>query len=79
LALGIIRQTLTELFRNELDATEEAKPEEAASREFVLQYVIGAYMAVLLWWLDGGAKLPPESVDAMFRRLTTRGLASFPL
>jgi hypothetical protein len=22
-------------------------------------------MAVLIWWLDSGAKLPPERVDAM--------------
>jgi hypothetical protein len=33
-------------------------------------------MAVLIWWLDSGAKLPPERVDAMFRRLTTSGVAS---
>jgi AcrR family transcriptional regulator len=74
LALGIIRQILTELFRNEL-----ASPDEHAPRELVVEYVIGAYMAVLIRWLDGGAKLPPETVDAMFRRLTTRGLASFRL
>jgi hypothetical protein len=27
-------------------------------------------MAVLTWWLDGGAKLPPQHIDAMFRHLT---------
>jgi hypothetical protein len=75
LALGIIRQVLSELFRNEL-AVEEMEPREPALRELVLQYVVGAYMAVLIWWLDGGAKLPPERVDAIFRRLTARGLAS---
>ena len=75
LALGIIRQVLSELFRNEL-AVEEMDPREPALRELVLQYVVGAYMAVLIWWLDGGAKLPPERVDAIFRRLTARGLAS---
>jgi len=31
-------------------------------------------MAVLIWWLDSGAKLPPERVDAMIRRLTTSGI-----
>jgi AcrR family transcriptional regulator len=78
LALGVIRQILSELFRNEL-ATEEMNPGEHLPRELVIEYVIGAYMAVLIRWLDGGAKLPPESVDAMFRRLTIRGLASFRL
>jgi hypothetical protein len=30
-------------------------------------------MAVLARWLDGGAKLAPREVDAMFRRLATEG------
>jgi AcrR family transcriptional regulator len=75
LALGVIRQMLSELFRSELVGTADANAEVAAPRELVLQYMIGAYMAVLIWWLDGGAKLPPEHVDAMFRRLATSGVA----
>ncbi|MDX1162466.1 hypothetical protein GOL75_14190 [Sinorhizobium medicae] len=39
----------------------------------MVQYLVGAYMAVLTWWLDGGTKLPPELVDGMFRRLTFDG------
>ena len=45
-------------------------------RDFVVQYVVGAYMAVLTWWLDGGAKLPPQKIDGMFRRLATEGIMS---
>jgi AcrR family transcriptional regulator len=26
------------------------------------------------WWLDGGAKLPPKRIDAMFRRLAAEGI-----
>jgi len=33
-------------------------------------------MAVLTWWLDGGAKLAPEQIDAIFRSLATRGVVS---
>jgi AcrR family transcriptional regulator len=73
LSLGIIRQILSELFRNEL-ATQEMNADEHSPRELVVEYVIGAYMAVLIRWLDGGAKLPPERIDTMFRRLTTDGL-----
>jgi hypothetical protein len=47
----------------------------AMPRELVVQYVVGAYMAVVTWWLDGGAKLAPEKVDAMFQRLATEGIA----
>ena len=40
------------------------------------QFIVGAYMAVLTWWLDKGAKLPPAKIDAMFRRLAGKGIES---
>ena len=43
-------------------------------REFVVQYVVGAFMAVMTWWLDAGAKLSPQRIDAMFRRLAIEGI-----
>ncbi len=46
-----------------------------AQRELAGQYIAGAFMAVLTWWLDQGAKLPPEEVDAILRRLVMQGLA----
>jgi len=73
-ALGTIRQILCELVRDELAANAGKNPADAIPREFVVQYVVGAYMAVLTWWLDRGAKLPPERIDAMFRRLATEGI-----
>jgi AcrR family transcriptional regulator len=79
LALGVIRQMLSELLRDELVAMQGANADGEASRELILQYVIGAYMAVLVWWLDNGAKLPPEHVDAVFRRLTSGGLVRLSL
>ena len=72
-SLGSIRQILSDLVRDELAVTID-KSENAIPREFVVQYVVGAYMAVLTWWLDGGAKLPPQRIDAMFRRLATGGV-----
>jgi AcrR family transcriptional regulator len=73
-SLGSIRQILSDLVRNELAATTGKKSADVVPRELVVQYVVGAYMAVLTWWLDGGAKLPPERIDAMFRRLATEGI-----
>lgn len=73
-ALGIIRQILSDLVRDELAATVNKTSEDAIPRELVVQYVVGAYMAVLTWWLDKGAKLPPQRIDAMFRRLATEGI-----
>src|SRR5712672_2783717 len=72
IALGTIRQILSDLVRNELTATVNKK--DVIPRELVVQYVVGAFMAVMTWWLDGGAKLPPHRIDAMFRRLATEGI-----
>jgi AcrR family transcriptional regulator len=73
-ALGSIRQILSDLVRNELASTPDTKSGHVIPREVVVQYVVGAYMAVLTWWLDGGAKLPPQRMDAMFRRLANLGI-----
>ena len=69
-AIETIRTILVELVRREFSRS------EAVPREFTVQYVVGAYLAVLAWWLDGGAKLPPQRVDAMFRRLAFDGVGS---
>ena len=45
-----------------------------AERALAVQYIAGAFMAVLTWWLDRGAKVGPEEVDAIFRRLVMQGL-----
>jgi AcrR family transcriptional regulator len=74
IALGTIRQILSDLVRNELATTVDKKSVDVIPREVVVQYVIGAFMAVMTWWLDGGAKLPPRQIDAMFRRLATEGI-----
>ena len=74
-SLGQIRQILSDLVRNELAATDGKNSADIVPRELVVQYVVGAFMAVMSWWLDGGAKLPPKRVDAMFRRLATEGIA----
>jgi AcrR family transcriptional regulator len=76
IALCSIRQILSDLVRDELAATGGNSSSDAVPRELVVQHVVGAFMAVLTWWLDGGAKLPPQQIDAMFRRLATEGIMS---
>jgi AcrR family transcriptional regulator len=48
----------------------------AEQRALAVEYIAGAFMAVLTWWLEHAAKLPPEEVDAVFRRLVMKGLAA---
>jgi len=73
-ALGTIRQILSDLVRDELVANLDKNSLDPIPRELVVHYVVGAYMAVLTWWLDEGAKLPPPRIDAMFRRLASAGV-----
>lgn len=72
-ALGFIRDILGELIRMETVAI-GIGDQERASREFVVHYLVGAFMSVMTWWLDGGARSSTDQVDAMFRRLTTQGI-----
>lgn len=73
-ALQTIRRMLSDLVRVELGARCGTSCSDDIPRELVVQHVDGAYMAVLVWWLDGATSLPPEQVDAMFRRLAMQGV-----
>lgn len=74
-SLDAIRKMLSDLMRSELPPSRGESFEDSIPRELVVHYVVGAYMAVLTWWLNGGARLPPHRVDAMFRRLANGGIA----
>jgi AcrR family transcriptional regulator len=73
-ALRKIREILRELMRQDLAAYPQAT--SVIPRELAIEHLVGAYMSLLTWWLDGGAKMPPEQIDAAFRRLTLHGVGS---
>jgi hypothetical protein len=74
LTRGTSRKILSDLVREELRTAIGKNSADAIPSELIIRYVVGAYIAVMTWWLDGGAKLPPERMDAMFRRLATEGV-----
>jgi AcrR family transcriptional regulator len=76
IAFGMIRQMLGDLVRGELAADTVENSKDAMPRELIVQFVVGAYMAVVTWWLEGGARLAPQQIDGVFRRLATEGIAS---
>jgi AcrR family transcriptional regulator len=76
IALGAIRQILSERAGAELVGIGIGDTPDALPRQFVVEYIVGAYMAVLTWWLDSGAKLSPQRMDAMFRHLATEGVSA---
>jgi AcrR family transcriptional regulator len=75
MALTTIRQILSDLLRLELADRAAGDADDPVPPEVVVEFVVGAYMAVMTWWLDRGARLSPERMDAMFRRLVTEGVA----
>jgi AcrR family transcriptional regulator len=74
-AFSAIRQIISDAAREELAAIAGGSPADTVPREFMVQYIVGAFMAVLTWWLDKGAKLPAHRIDSMFQRLALDGLA----
>lgn len=74
-ALAKVRQMVTGLVRDDLALATTSDFADELEREVAVQYVVGGYMALLTWWLDNGAKLSPQRIDAVFRNLTTHGVA----
>jgi AcrR family transcriptional regulator len=68
-----IHRIISDLATLDLKAMGFARASE--QRELAVQFVAGAFMAVLTWWLDRGAKLAHSEVDEKFRRLVMQGLA----
>jgi AcrR family transcriptional regulator len=75
IGLGTIRRILCDLVDAELKRTATGNSTEIP-RELVVQYVVGGCMAMLTWWLDRGAKLSPDRMDAMFRSMVSQGIRS---
>ena len=65
-----LRSSLMEMLRREM----KTDPGETAfERELRARYLLGAFMEVLVWWLDRGAGESPEEVERLFRELNRRG------
>ena len=68
----MMRQIVTDRVRRDLS---DKSSTDGEPRKAVVQFVVGAFIALLTWWLDGGAKLPAHRMDALFRRLAIDGVA----
>lgn len=74
IAVNSIRELICDLVRSELAATPEKIAGGGIQREILVQYAVGAFMGVLTWWLDRGARVSPAEIDNAFRRLALRGI-----
>ncbi len=66
-SLEAVRGLIADLVRAEVRGDASVPP------DLRVQFITGAFMAVLTWWLDGGAKMPPADIDALFRRMAGQG------
>jgi AcrR family transcriptional regulator len=73
IALDSVRQMLVDVVRAGLPPGERTSA-AAQRREFAVRFLVGAYLAVLTWWLDAGATASPAQMDSLFRGLAGEGL-----
>jgi len=66
---------VSDLIREDLDKLPPRNGSEIPL-DVTVQFVAGAYMSVLTWWVDSGATYTPEEMDDMFRALATGGVAT---
>ncbi|MDE2133667.1 MAG: TetR/AcrR family transcriptional regulator [Alphaproteobacteria bacterium] len=69
-----IRTLLTELVRQDLAEIIPATGKQQVPRAALVQFVVGALMSMLTWWLDHKSNLRPAEVDTIFRRLVTAAI-----
>ena len=68
------RRHLREDIQNHLG---ELYPDEASADiplPVITNFLAGAMLSVLMWWLDSGRPYPPEEINAMFQQLAMDGV-----
>ena len=72
--LDLIRHALCDIVRAEL-APGVKSAYAPLNDELSVQFLVGGYMSILVWWLDRGAKEPPEVIETAFRPMALNGLS----
>lgn len=67
-----LRSTVSELVRAELAGAPRRGDLPA---EVTVEYFVGAFMAMLGWWIEHKARHPAAAVDSWFQDLARRGLS----
>ena len=70
-----MRRLLVDLVRDDITSSGQAKPKQPWA-DMVSQYVVGALMSMVTWWLDFNVKLSPEEIDETFRQMTLPAVES---
>lgn len=74
IAIREVRALLADMAEGDLKDLFKERALAKSERDLALQFIVGAFMSVLTWWLDRNSRLSPERVDAAFRSLALRGI-----
>jgi AcrR family transcriptional regulator len=72
-SLARVRDILTAQVRAELLSVGAADGDAPSVLSARVAYIVGGLMSLFEWWLDDGAKRPPEEMAALFRQFATGG------
>lgn len=73
LALGVIRDIVVDAVKAGLKANNGAISPSEIPQVVKVEFIVGAFMSLLVWWLKGGAALSPQRIDQMFRQMISIG------
>ncbi len=71
-----LREVLVDLVRDDLKALEGGKASEAVPRGAMIQFIVGALMAIMTWWIDQKSRMPAAEAVSVFQRLIQPALAA---
>jgi AcrR family transcriptional regulator len=70
-------QVISGLIQAELTALRTGTgtaPTDLVPTDLVVRFAVSAFLATVMWWVDGGLRQSPEQLDAMFRTLAIPGV-----
>jgi len=68
---GVVKQQLHRLLVECMreDVKVIAPQRKSAASEVLVQFLAGAFFGLLIWWLEGRARMPVREVDRLFREM----------
>lgn len=73
----LLHKLLVDLVRDDVRAMVPQGWASSIPAEAFVQFIAGALFGLLMWWLDGKARLSVEDLNAFFRRLAAPAMTEF--
>lgn len=70
-----MRRLLSDLIKPDI-VLKSRQRRNSVEVEMTIQYVVGALLSVVVWWLDRDIKLSPEEIDHAFRNMVLPAIQS---